>query len=80
MSLSFEQRCWIAVSVDGTRVLFQTMEAGATQTFTVRREILIRVGNAGVAKWSVNGQPPAPMGRMGEVRTITLTADQPAGS
>jgi cytoskeletal protein RodZ len=75
VSLTFEQRCWIAVSVDGTRVLFQTMEAGATQTLTARREIVIRVGNAGLAKWSVNGRPPAPMGRMGEVRTIRLTAD-----
>ena len=49
------------------------MAPGSTQVLKARREITIRVGDAGAAAWTVNGRTQAPMGGPGEVRTVVLT-------
>ena len=58
---------------DGTRIVYQTMEPGSTQVLKARREIAIRVGDAGAVAWTVNGRAQAPLGGPGEVRNVVLT-------
>ena len=73
--LTFDGRSWVAASADGNRVVYRMVEAGATETLRAHREITLRLGNAGVVRASVNGKPAAPLGRSGEVRTITIAAN-----
>jgi cytoskeletal protein RodZ len=73
ISLTFTRRCWLTASADGTRVVYATMEPGATQVLKARNTIALRVGDAGAATWTINGRTAAPMGRDGEVRTFMVT-------
>jgi cytoskeleton protein RodZ len=68
-----ERAAWIAASADGQRVLYRIMPPGTTETLRARREITIRVGDAGAVRLSVNGGPAAPVGQNGQVRNLTLT-------
>ena len=51
------------------------MEAGSTQVLKARREIAIRVGDAGAAAWTVNGRALPPMGGPGQVRDVVVTPE-----
>ena len=73
ISLTFTRRCWLAASADGTRVVYATMEPGATHVLKAHDTIVLRVGDAGAASWTINGRAAAPMGRDGEVRTFVVT-------
>ena len=43
-------------------------------TLHASREIILRVGDAGAVRWSINGRDAVLMGSRGEVRNVTLTA------
>ena len=73
VSMTFESPCWLSASADGTRIAYKTMEAGSTQVLKARREIVMRVGDAGAAAWTVNGRALPPMGRPGQVRDVVVT-------
>ena len=74
--LTFDNRSWVAASADGSRVLYRMVQAGTTETLRAQREITMRLGNAGAVKASVNGRPPAALGRSGEVRTVVVTPEK----
>jgi cytoskeleton protein RodZ len=76
--LDTEHPAWIAATVDGVRVLHRTLPAGARETLQGSRDVTIRVGDAGAVRWSVNGRATEPMGRRGQVRTVTVQADPAA--
>ena len=75
VSMTFERPCWLTASADGTRIVYKTMEAGSTQVLKARREIAIRVGDAGAAAWTVNGRALPPMGGPGKVRNVVVTPE-----
>ena len=66
---------WIEATADGMRVLYQLVEAGGRQSIDVREELLLRIGDAGAFKFSINGVPGRALGRSGEVRDIRITHD-----
>ena len=72
--LEVERAAWITAGVDGTRVLYRTLPAGARETLRADRMVTVRAGDAGAVRVSVDGGTPAPLGRPGEVRTVVFTA------
>lgn len=66
---------WIEATADGKRVLYQLVEAGGRQSIDVREELLLRIGDAGAFRFSINGVPGRALGRSGEVRDIRITHD-----
>jgi len=44
-----------------------------SETIIAKREIVIRAGNAGALAWRVNGRELGPMGRIGQIRDVTIT-------
>jgi cytoskeletal protein RodZ len=72
--LTAERPSWVTADADGRRALYLTLMPGAPQTITASREIVIRVGDAGSVTWQVNGRNLGSMGRVGQVRDITVTA------
>jgi cytoskeleton protein RodZ len=71
-TLVAREAVWVGATADGGRVLFRTLEAGERVTLKARRQLEVRAGNAGVLDLAVGGQPPRPLGRQGQVRTVTL--------
>jgi cytoskeletal protein RodZ len=66
--------CWVQVTTDGTAVPARVFAAGERQRFDAQREIVLQVGNAGVVSWTVNGKPARALGRVNEVRTVTISS------
>ena len=77
IALQADRPAWVSASADGTRVVYRVLEPGPPITLRAERNITVRVGNAGWVRMSVKGAPFAPMGRVGEVRTVTVQGNSP---
>ena len=77
VTLVAERPVWVSATADGKRVVYRIMQGGDTETVRASRDLVLRVGDAGAVRWSVNGAAPAVMGERGEVRTARLPADAP---
>jgi len=69
VNLEAQRPVWVTAVVDGTRVVYRTLQPGERVDLNGTREITVRAGDAGAIVWQVNGRPAAPMGQSGEVRT-----------
>jgi cytoskeleton protein RodZ len=66
---------WITVRADGKTVSpGRILRAGEQQSVRAGQQIVLTTGNAGGVQISFNGKPLGPIGRAGEVRTLTFTA------
>ena len=68
-------RCWLTVTADGRRVVYRLLEGGERATLTARREIVLRVGDAGTFSFAINGRPARTLGPPGAVVTVRITPD-----
>lgn len=66
--------CWVQVTTDGTLIPARVMASGERQRFEATKEIVLQVGNAGAVSLTVNGKPGKSLGRMGDVRTVTISS------
>jgi cytoskeletal protein RodZ len=64
---------WVTADADGRRAIYRTITPGSPETVTAKREIVIRVGNAGAVSWRINGREVGAMGRPGQIRDLTIT-------
>lgn len=65
--------CWVSVTSDGTRVVYRLMNPGERETARANREIVLRVGDSGAFRFSINGAAARPLGNRGEASTIRVT-------
>jgi cytoskeletal protein RodZ len=72
LAVRLTQRSWLRVTVDGTPVIEGIFPAGTVRTFTGNAAD-VRAGNAGGVMVSVNGRPPVPMGKDGDVTEQRFT-------
>ncbi|MDQ7794808.1 MAG: DUF4115 domain-containing protein [bacterium] len=56
VTLELADACWLGVTVDGRRVMEQTLPVGKVQVFQASREISMRVGRPGSVFLSINGE------------------------
>jgi cytoskeletal protein RodZ len=68
--------CWYSVSVDGAPAEQGMLGNGDFKEYRGKEKITVRLGNAGGAKVSVNGEEAAYLGGSGEVVTREYTQDQ----
>jgi hypothetical protein len=82
VGLTVRKRSWVEAKVDGTTVLSRVMDEGETHRLDARDAVTLSLGNAGGVEYSLNGRPPASLGRDGEVRrnVVITTAGPSAGS
>jgi cytoskeletal protein RodZ len=71
--LQAERECWVSATADDRRVLYQLMTSGTRQELRAVREIVLRVGDAGALRMTVNGREAGRLGGDGEVRTVRIT-------
>ena len=75
LEMWFTGRCWVSAVSDGERVLYRLMRPGERALIEARREITVRIGDAGAVTYAVNGTPGQPLGRSGEVATVRISGD-----
>jgi cytoskeletal protein RodZ len=66
---------WIKISTDGTPVLNRELPPGTMKRYTAQNSINVVVGNAGGISMKVNDKPVRPLGRSGQVRSLTITTE-----
>lgn len=74
IELETSDSCWVQVTTDGTLIPARVMVSGDRQRFEAMKEIVLQVGNAGVVSLTVNGRPGRSLGRVGDVRTVTISS------
>jgi cytoskeleton protein RodZ len=58
VSLTLEQASWVeVVAADGSRLEYGLLPAGTSKTWSSAQPLEVRIGNAGGAQVSIDGQP-----------------------
>lgn len=71
--LRADRESWVTASADGERVLYQILAAGSEHTLEATREIVLRAGDAGALRLTLNGRDVGAFGGSGEVRQVRIT-------
>jgi cytoskeletal protein RodZ len=77
LRLELTQSCWLSVSVDGKRVVYETLPAGTVKQFHGVREISLRAGNAGGVVATIDGQTLGTLGNPGQVKDKVFAVKLP---
>ena len=77
LRLQLTQSCWLSITVDGKRVVYQTLPAGTVREFHGVHEIALRAGNAGGVIATIDGQPLGTLGDPGQVRDKVFAVRTP---
>jgi len=65
---------WIKVRSDGNSVVAgEILERGMTRKFTAEMSLYISVGNAAGLTLKINDRPVKPLGKSGQIRSVTFT-------
>jgi cytoskeleton protein RodZ len=75
LTLAFEDRSWISVTVDGQETQEGIFEQGAVLDLQGDDEVVVRFGNAGGVTALLNGQRIGPFGEPGDVTEVRFTQD-----
>ncbi|MGA2716759.1 MAG: RodZ domain-containing protein [Bryobacteraceae bacterium] len=71
------QPSWLQVSVDGKPTFTGTLQTDETKELGAEGQVKIVAGNAGALTISLNGKTLDPLGEIGQVRVVRLTAEGP---
>lgn len=74
LQLQLTQDSWLSVTVDGKRVVYQTLPAGTVRDFHGVHEITLRAGNAGGVNATIDGKPLGSLGQHGQVEERKFAA------
>ena len=80
LRLETTQACWLSVTVDGKRVVYDTLPKGAVREFHAEREINLRAGNAGGLVATIDGKTLGTLGQVGQVQDRVFAVASPAPS
>jgi len=71
------QEAWVQLSADGKPSFTGTLMPNETKEISAAEQVKIVAGNAGGLTVSLNGKPLEPLGPVGQVRVVRLTAEGP---
>ncbi len=74
LQLQLTQDSWLSVTVDGKRVVYETLPAGTVRAFHGVREISLRAGNAGGVNATIDGRSLGTLGQHGQVEERVFAA------
>lgn len=77
LRLQLTQPSWLSITVDGKRVVYETLPAGTVRLFHGAREISLRAGNAGGVVANFDGQDLGTLGHAGQVEDRVFAAKTP---
>ncbi|OCQ94140.1 DNA-binding protein [Nostoc sp. MBR 210] len=73
VTLELQGKSWLQVKVDGKTEFVGNLNKGQRKTWTAKKQLTVRSGNAGVVLVSVNNQPATPLGTTGKIKEVTFT-------
>ncbi len=71
------QEAWVQLSADGKTSFTGTLMPNERKEISAAEQVKIVAGNAGGLTVSLNGKPLEPLGPVGQVRVVRLTAEGP---
>jgi len=74
LAVRANQESWVSMVVDGKPFMDQVLVPGNEQMVRAREKIVLKTGNACGLQISYNGKALAPIGKGGQVRTVTFTS------
>jgi hypothetical protein len=74
--LDVQRHVWVRVLLDGERTLERELPAGTRIPLQADRAIVIRAGDAGALRLTLNGVDRGPLGKDSEIVTRTFTASR----
>jgi cytoskeletal protein RodZ len=76
LDIEVRETTWVKVTSDGNAVIAgEILEPGATRKFTAENSIYISIGNAAGLELKINDVPMKPLGKSGQVRSVTITPE-----
>lgn len=75
VTLELQGKSWLQVKADGKTEFIGELSKGERRTWTAKKQLTVRSGNAGAVLVSVNEQPAQPLGNDGVVREVTYTPE-----
>jgi cytoskeletal protein RodZ len=73
LDVGAHEKTWIKVASDGNNASAEILEPGMTRKFTAASSLYISIGNAAGLSLKVNDMPLKPLGKSGQVRSLTIT-------
>ncbi|XFA72518.1 helix-turn-helix domain-containing protein [Thermosynechococcaceae cyanobacterium Okahandja] len=80
VTLSLSGSSWLEIEADGKVVYTGILDAGTERSWQAKERLIVRTGNAGDVKVSVNNGPAIPMGAVGEVTEKEYVAGEGTAS
>ncbi|MBQ9537170.1 MAG: helix-turn-helix domain-containing protein [Desulfovibrionaceae bacterium] len=68
--------CWVHSSADKTEVRQFSLRKGETFALSFREQLELKLGNAGGVRFRFNGKDIPPVGKPGQVRTVTFPSGE----
>jgi hypothetical protein len=66
---------WLEAAIDGQPVVRRLLDAGDEEHLVATGEITLRIGDASMLRYSINGETGRPLGGPGQVRNVRLTRE-----
>lgn len=77
VEVEFVQQSWVRVTADGDETYEGILQQGTERSWTAKKSLTIRAGNAGGVVLAYNQGEPEPMGKPGTVVEQTFTPNTP---
>ena len=68
-----ESPCWLGATADGERVVYRILNKGERVTLQAHDQLVLRIGDAGAFRFTINGMPGRRLGDFGDDVTLRLT-------
>jgi cytoskeletal protein RodZ len=72
VSIQAREESWTSITADDKTISSELLEAGNERSVNAKKEIIIKVGNAGGVDLKFNGKKLDALGEFGEVKTVTF--------
>lgn len=73
LSLHATSEVWVSAMSDGVSILNFTLQPGQSRQLRASNHLILKTGNAAALDVTFNGKPLPPLGKDGQVRTLTFT-------
>jgi cytoskeleton protein RodZ len=74
LEISARKDCWVSISADGQKQWQGTLKAEGLRRVQARESVQLTLGDAGAVTLTLNGKSLPPVGRLGEVKTLTISS------
>ncbi|MCV3216881.1 DUF4115 domain-containing protein [Plectonema radiosum NIES-515] len=75
VTLELQDKSWLQVKEDGKTTFEGNLEKGQRKTWTAKKQLTIRSGNAGAVLVTANKKQPKILGNVGTIKEVTFTPE-----